>query len=33
MVVLHRFPADKLAIAPRILSLSETVMLGFQPFE
>jgi hypothetical protein len=33
MIVPHRLPANKLAIAPRILSLSETIMLGFQSFE
>ena len=33
VIVPHRFSADKLAVPPRILSLSEAVVLGFQAFE
>jgi hypothetical protein len=33
MVIPHRLPANKLAIPPRILRLSETIMLGFKSSE
>lgn len=33
MVVLHRLSANELAISPRVLSLSETIVLSFQTFE
>jgi len=33
MVVLYRLSANELAISPRVLGLSETIVLGFQAFE
>jgi hypothetical protein len=33
MIVPHRLPPHKFAVPPRILSLSEAVVLGFQAFE
>lgn len=33
VVILHRLPTDEFAVPSRILSLPETIVLGFQTFE